>query len=94
MSERHVVLRVGRGDEYTPKGAPKDTLFFVLHGGGNHSESEITEKHLWSSERNAGEVGLYDLELKPPQTALDLYRISAAAYCADLRLPRRRKRVR
>ena len=90
MSERHVVLRVGRGDEYTPKGASKDTLFFVLHGGGNHSESEITEKHLWSSERNAGEVGLYDLELKPPQTALDLYRISAAAYCADLRLPRRR----
>ena len=91
MSERHVVLRVGRGDEYTPKGAPKDTLFFALHGGGNHPETKIKEKHLWSSERNAGEVGLYDLlEVKPPQTALDLYRISAAAYCADLRLPRRR----
>ncbi len=90
MSERHVVLRVGRGDEYTPKGAPKDTLFFALDGGGNHPESEITEKHLWSRVRSAREVGLYDLELKPPHTALDLYRISAAAFCADLRLPRRR----
>ena len=90
MSERHVVLRVGRGDDYTPKGAPTDTLFFALHGGGNHRESAMTEKHIWSSERSAREVGLNDLDLKPPQTALDLYRISAVAYCADLRIPRRR----
>ena len=90
MSERHVVLRVGRGDEYSPEGAPKDTLYFALHGGSNHPETKIKEKHLWSRKSSAREVGLYDLELKPPQTALDLYRISAVAYCADLRLPRRR----
>ena len=90
MSERHVVLRVGCGDDHTPKGAPKNTLFFALHGDGIHPESEMKEKHLWSRVRSAREVGLDDLELKPPQTALDLYRISAAAYCADLRLPRRR----
>ena len=89
MSERHVVLRVGRGDDYTPKGAPKNALFLALHGDGGQPESEIKEKHLWSRVRSDPEVGLKDLELKPPQTALDLYRISAAAYCADLRLPRR-----
>ncbi len=90
MSERHVVLRVGSADQYAPKRAPKDTLFFALHGGGSHPECEIKEKHLWSRKRSAREVGLHDLEVQPPQTALDLYRISAAAYCADLRLLRRR----
>lgn len=90
MSERHVVLRVGRGDEYTPNGAPNDTLFFSLHGTGSDAESKIGERHLWSRVRSAREVGLNDLDLKPPQTALDLYRISVAAYCADLRVLRRR----
>ena len=90
MSERHVVLRIGRADKYTPEGAPSDTLFLTLQVGGHQPEFKVTEKHLWSSESSACEVGLYDLELTPPQTALDLYRISVAAYCADLRLPRRR----
>ena len=89
MSERHVVLRVGRGDQYTPNGAPNDTLFFSHHGTGSHADSKIGERHLWSRVRSAREVGLNDLDLKPPQTALDLYRISVAAYCADLRLLRR-----
>lgn len=90
MSERHVVLRVGRGDKYAPKSASRSTVFFTLHGGGENPEGEIKEKHLWSRLRSASESGLYDLGLTPSQTALDLYRISVGAYCADLRLPRRR----
>lgn len=89
MIERHVVVRVGRGDAYKPKGVPETTVFFTLHSAGDDPKTTIKEKHLWSRVRRTPEVGLHDLGLKPPQTALDLYRISAAAYCTDLRLPRR-----
>lgn len=90
MSGRDVVLRVGGGDEYQPKGASQETIFFTLHSDGGDLHTQVKEKHLWSRIRNAPEVGLLDLELKPPQAAVDLYRITVAAYCADLRLPRRR----
>ena len=89
MSERHVVLRAGRGDTYMPRGAPRSTVVFSLHGYGDDPKSEIKEKHLWSRVQRHAEVGLRDVGIEPPQTALDLYRISAAAYCADLRLVRR-----
>ena len=88
MSERHVVLRAGRGDTYMPRGAPRSTVVFSLHGYGDDPKSEIKEKHLWSRVQRHAEVGLRDVGIEPPQTALDLYRISAAAYCADLRLVR------
>lgn len=89
MSERHVVLRAGRGDTYMPRGAPRSTVVFSLHGQGDNPKAEIKEKHLWSRVQSAAEVGLRDVGIEPTQTALDLYRISAAAYCADLRLVRR-----
>lgn len=89
MRERHVVLRAGRGDTYRPRGAPRSMIVFSLHGEGGDPQSEIKEKHLWSRVQSAAEVGLRDVGIEPPQTALELYRISAAAYCADLRLERR-----
>lgn len=81
MSERHVVLRVGHGDRHAPTGIPRSRLIFTLDGEGDRPESDIKHKHLWR--------GLHDLGLVPSQAAIDLYRICAAAYCADLRLPRR-----
>lgn len=80
MGERHVVLRADRGDPYGEY-LPASTVVFTLDAEGEFPEGEITHKHLWS--------GLVDLDLHPPQAAVDLYRIAAAAFCADLRLPRK-----
>ena len=90
MTAHHVVLHVGSDDDYAPASAPENTLFFRLTGRGRDPECEIQEGHLYRHPGNDREVGLSDLGLRAPQTALDLYRISAAAYVADLRLSRRR----
>lgn len=77
MSEHHVVLRVGAGDTYS---ADHDPLILHLDEVGVDPAAAIRQHHLWE--------GLGTLGLVPPQVAVDLYRICAAAYCADLRIRR------
>lgn len=77
MSERHVVLRAGRGDTFSPDGS---AVVLTLDTQGDSPRTDIQQHHLWE--------GLARLELRPSQVAVDLYRICAAAYCTDLRLPR------
>lgn len=76
MSERHVILRAGRGDDYTTDESP----ILLSLDGGDDPGTQMDHHHLWE--------GLARLHVQPPQVAVDLYRICAAAYCADLRLPR------
>ena len=78
MSARDVVLRVGSGDRYS---GGRDPLILHLDGSEPEASTVAQQHHLWES--------LQVLGLAPPQIAVDLYRICAAAYCADLRIPRR-----
>lgn len=76
MSEHHVVLRVARGDKHDVAGA----IVLSLDAEGDDAGAAIRQSRLWE--------GLARQRLQPPQVAIDLYRICAAAYCADLRIAR------
>ena len=47
MSERHIVLWVGRKDNYSPADAPRGRLTFTLDGKGDNTRTEIQQHHLW-----------------------------------------------
>lgn len=72
--KRHVVVRVGDDDQYSPSGSGEAADQVILRFSVT-TLARIHEAHVWR--------GLEDLNLAPPQIAIDFYHMAAAVFSAD-----------